>query len=148
MIDFHLFNKNIDYLKPLSEEFIRKNKNKVYWSYISYYQKLSEEFIKEFQDKVDWFYISKYQKLSEDFIREFKDKVNWKEISLHKKLSENFIREFQDKINWEYLLKKFGYELLFNNKYLIKSDNYYSDLLDFSELIELTLRLIALKAFK
>ena len=116
---------DIDYSKTLTEEFIRNNKN-----------------------KINWFYISKDQKLNENFIREFKNKINWISISFNQKLNNKFIIEFQDKINWEYLLKKFEYKLeFFNDKYRIKSDNYYSDLLDFSELIELTLRLISLKAF-
>ena len=37
---------------------------------------LSETFIRENKDKVNWDYISRKQTLSEDFIREFKDKVN------------------------------------------------------------------------
>ena len=139
----------IDYTKPLSEEFIRKNKGNIFWGCIFHYQQLSELFIEEFQDKVDWKSISRYQKLSEDFIREFQNKVNWYWISRYQKLSENFIREFQDKICWKYLLRKYGYNLIFfDDKYQIKSDNYCSDLLDFSELVKLTLRLISLKAFQ
>lgn len=75
-------------------EYIRENKDKVNWYYISKYQKLSEDFIREFQDKVDWDSISADQKLSEDFIREFEDRVNWGCLSEYQKLSEDFIREF------------------------------------------------------
>ena len=84
-------------------EYIRNNKDKVNWYYISRYQKLSEKFIREFKDKVDWHYISVYQKLSEEFIREFQDKVDWFYISKYQKLSENLIREFQDKVDWFYI---------------------------------------------
>jgi hypothetical protein len=132
----------------LSEDFIREFQDKVGWHCISTYQKLSEKFIREFQDKVNWHYISYYQKLSENFIEEFKDKVNWNNISYSQKLSEDFIIKFKNKINWELLLRKFRYKLeFFIDKYQIKYNNYCSDLLDFQELINLTLRLISLKAF-
>ena len=93
----------IDYIQPLSEEFIQKNQYDVNWSKISQFQKLSEEFISEFRDKVNWDYISQFQKLSEEFIREFRDKVNWSNISQCQKLSKEFIREFRDKVNWDYI---------------------------------------------
>ena len=96
--------------QKLSEEFIRKFKNKVDWGCISAYQKLSEDFIRKFQDKVYWDYISKFQNLSEDFIREFKDKVDWNEISECQKLSKKFRNEFNLKIsknNWLYKTTKF-----------------------------------------
>ena len=48
---------NIDYTKPLTEDFIRENQDKVNWNDISFYQKLSEDFIKEFQDRFNWYYI-------------------------------------------------------------------------------------------
>ena len=37
----------------LSENFIRKYKNKVFWTYISIYQKLSDDFIREFQNEIN-----------------------------------------------------------------------------------------------
>jgi hypothetical protein len=61
------FNDYKSYLKPLSEEFIERNKDLVNWINISGYQKLSEEFIERNKDLVNWYYISKYQKLSEEF---------------------------------------------------------------------------------
>ena len=140
---------NIDYKKQLTEEFIREHQEEISWINISFSQKLSENFIREFQDKVYWNYISGHQKLSENFIREFKNKINWISISFNQKLNNKFIIEFQDKINWRFLLKKYGYELkISDNKYKIKSNNYCSNLLDFPELINLTLRLISLKSFQ
>ena len=140
---------NIDYTKQLSEEFIREHQEEISWINISFSQKLSENFIREFQDKVYWNYISGHQKLSENFIREFQDKVSWINISWCQKLSEDFIREFQNKIYWKILLEEYGYklEILKNNKYKIKSNNYCYNLSDFQELINLTLKLISLKAF-
>lgn len=48
----------------------------------SQYQTLSEDFIRKFKNKVDWEKISQYQELSEDFIREFKNKVHWVPITI------------------------------------------------------------------
>ena len=87
-------------LTQVTEKFIRKYQDKVYWKDISLYQILSGDFIREFQDRLDWDYISRNQKLSESFIREFKYKVYWYNISKYQKLSEDFIREFQDKVVW------------------------------------------------
>ena len=70
-----------------------KDLTDVDWYNISYYQKLSEEFIRKFKDKVNWYSINYYQKLSEEFIREFKDRVYWYNISKYQKLSEGFIIE-------------------------------------------------------
>ena len=125
---------DIDYSKTLTEEFIRNNKN-----------------------KINWFYISKDQKLNENFIREFQDKVYWKEISKYQKLSNKFLIEFKNKVNWFYLLKKYGYNLAINNSnisgkyilyYKIISNNFNSDYLELNEFIDLAIKLISLKAFK
>jgi hypothetical protein len=106
---------------PLSEDFIRKFKDKVSWLDICYFQTLSENFIREFKDKVNWYSISSSQTLSESFIREFQNSVNWAQISYCQTLSEDFIREFKDKLHWGYISikqslsekfkKEFRYEL-------------------------------------
>ena len=101
---------NIKFIRELSIDevfdYIRKNKDKVNWGYISERQILSEDFIREFKDKVDWWNICLYQTLSEPFVREFKDKVDWNCISYRQKLSEDFIREFKDKVCWKWILYK------------------------------------------
>src|SRR5574344_679133 len=98
---------HIKFIRELSIEdvyqYIRNNKDKVNWYFISIYQSLSEDFIREFKDKVNWVGISQCQSLSEDFIREFKDLVDWNCISYKQTLSEDFIREFKDKVNWYYI---------------------------------------------
>ena len=140
---------NIDYTISLSEEFIRNNKDKVDWDYISKYQKLSEDSIIEFEDYVVWYYISGYQKLSEDFIREFKDKVNWECISEYQKLNIEFIKEFKNYIYWELLLYNFGLTILkAKGEFCIKSNNYNSGFVSFDEFINLALKLISLNAFQ
>lgn len=65
----------------LSEAFIEELINLNYkedfvdWYYISRYQTLSENFIRKYKDKVNWKYILLNQKLSEEFKNEFKDKI-------------------------------------------------------------------------
>lgn len=80
-------------VKGLSEDFIRKNANKLDWNLISQNQKLSMNFIREMQDYVNWLEISINQKLNESFIKEYKDKVSWPEILLNQNLSMKFIND-------------------------------------------------------
>ena len=84
----------------LSEDLVRKFRNRVNWGYISYFQKLSEEFIREFRNRVVWKCISSYQKLSEEFVREFRDSVDWKHIFYYQELSEDFVHEFRNRVDW------------------------------------------------
>jgi hypothetical protein len=94
--------------QKLSEEFIQKHSEKVYWVYISMFQKLSEEFIQRNSEEVSWDCISKYQKLSEEFIQRNSDKVGWNHIGKYQKLSEEFIQRNSEKLtinketNWLY----------------------------------------------
>jgi len=90
----------ISQYQNLSENFIEKHKDEVYWECLSINQKLSEKFIEKHSDKVDWCNILIYQKLSEKFIEKFSDKVNWNLISIYQKLSEKFIEKYSDKVYW------------------------------------------------
>ena len=129
--DNNINNFEVDYYmlsryQKLSESFIKKYKDKVYWNYISIYQTLSEKFIEKYIDKVDlylisiyqklseefiekhyykvdWYWISIYQKLSEPFIEKHIDKVDWYNISINQKLSESFIEKYKDKVYWNYI---------------------------------------------
>jgi len=96
--------REISYCKYLSEDFIRRFKNKVNWYGISYSQKLSEDFIREFIDRIYLDGISYYKYLSKEFIQEFKDEVDWHNISSYQKLSARFIDEF---IDYMYYSKSF-----------------------------------------
>ena len=106
------FNDVQSYMQPLSEEFIERNADRVYWGWISTYQKLSEEFIERNADRVGWVgwhYISKYQKLSEEFIERNADRVIWLRICEYQKLSEEFITKHnlnQSENNWLYADKE------------------------------------------
>jgi hypothetical protein len=109
---------------------------------------LTEEFIREFQNEVDWELISCHQKLSENFIREFQDKVCWFWISYFQNLSNKFIIEFKDRIDFEKMLEKYGYSIIAFSKFKVIKDNFHSNELDYSELKDLALKLISLKAFQ
>ena len=103
--DNNINNFEVDYYmlsryQKLSESFIKKYKDKVYWNYISIYQTLSEKFIEKYIDKVDLYLISIYQKLSEEFIEKHYYKVDWYWISIYQKLSEPFIEKHIDKVDW------------------------------------------------
>lgn len=97
--------KSLCCLGNLSESFIRKFKDNVFWPFVCRYQTLSEDFIREFKDLVSWRDVSISQYLSESFIREFKDDVYWYFISANQRLSESFISEFEDLVVWEQISK-------------------------------------------
>jgi hypothetical protein len=73
------------------------------WYLISRHKYLSEEFIKKHSDKVYWENISAYQKLSEEFIEEFSDKLFWRLVDIQNKFSEKFVKKFINKLNMKYI---------------------------------------------
>jgi hypothetical protein len=83
---------SLDY--QLSEDFMRKYKNKLAWWILCQDQQLSESFMREMHDCMEWDTISSYQVLSENFIRDFKNKLSWTQINRYQKLSNKFRKEF------------------------------------------------------
>jgi hypothetical protein len=75
------------------------------WYNLSSNYELSEEFIRKYKEKVYWYYIFTRQKLSVSFIIEFQyeAKVHLDYICICQKLSAKFIKEFSHKINFNYL---------------------------------------------
>ena len=69
-------------MKKEHKEIINKY-DKDYDSIYTHKYLLSENFIRKFKDEIDWSWVSICQTLSEDFIREFKDKVDWDYIYNH-----------------------------------------------------------------
>jgi len=122
----------IDNPKKFDE--IKDNLTDYDWNYISRYENLSEEFIRKFKNKVNWRNVLAKQKLSKDFIREFHYKIkddltenDWILIS-QKKLNEKFIRKFKDKVYWNYILhnkyQKY-YSIEFIQDFAPKMNYYY-----------------------
>ena len=145
--------ENFDFNKSscgiiLSEDFIRKNQNKVDWEDISECQSLSENFIREFEDKIHWWLLSQceysYEFIKEfkdkfswsfispveysyDFIEEFKDEINewsWDNMSCYDILSEEFIIRFQDYIDWDFVSRyqKLSKQFIGNYKHKLNFD--------------------------
>jgi len=90
-------------MNKMFEKIIKEFKND--WWILSEEAKLSEDFIRKFKDKVDWEKISRYQKLSCSFICEFWEKVNWEEISTYQQsivdeADEEFINRFSGMFWW------------------------------------------------
>ena len=56
----------------MKEDYIKRNKNKIKWEWMSKRKILSENLMREFKDYVNWHSISIFQDLSEDFIKEMK----------------------------------------------------------------------------
>lgn len=91
--------------KYLSEDFIRKYKDKLHWHEIVTYQKLSNNFIIESIEKIKWdgilYSASRYQNLSEDVIMMFLS-LNLdllREVTEYQNLSEEFIIRFKSQID-------------------------------------------------
>lgn len=110
----------------LGEDFIRENKDKLYWRYVVMFQPLSESLIddmkllinfnllpryqlmsealiEKYRFYVDWKSVSTFQKLSEEFIEKHSNDVFWDMISKHQDLSEEFINRNSDKVDWKYI---------------------------------------------
>lgn len=88
---------------PLSNEFMIRNRENLYWIGIARKQKLSEDMIELFGDKLDWKLVSFNQAMSEEFMEKHSSKLDWVNISLTKKLSRSFILKHEDKLNMNYV---------------------------------------------
>lgn len=92
--------------KCLSEDFIEEFQHQTFlWDGVSLLQNLSEDFIRRFKDKVNWENISWGQKMSDDFITEFENKIYWREMLLRNdniNFTDDFLLKFSSKI------KEFG----------------------------------------
>ena len=71
---------------------MEKFEDRLTWNAFSH-QKLSENFIRKYKDKVYWCIISEKQNLSKDFIVEFSDKIDLEKLVLNKNISDE-VKEF------------------------------------------------------
>ena len=111
----------------ISENFIRRHKNKLPWETICSYQKLAEPFMEEMSDFLSWPNVSARQKLSESFIRKHVNQLSlealcqyqvlserliedishvltpdcWRIISFQQTISENFMAKHKENIDWK-----------------------------------------------
>jgi len=115
----------------LTEHFIKKFKNKIYWKglllnqiyseqlldscsdfidfdLLAYKQIVSESFIEKYADRFSWcgwLTISAKQNLSESFIEKYLDRVCWTNIASNQKLSEEFIKKYKAVLPSEYIFR-------------------------------------------
>jgi len=54
----------------VSEKFIEDNPECFNYPSTSFFQTLSEDFMRKHKDKLDWFYLCKNQRMSEEFVYE------------------------------------------------------------------------------
>lgn len=111
-----------------TDDFIRINKNRVDWRYISSMKCKGESFAIEFKDYIVWEIFMKYhpmseelirkcidviplnllvktQKLSEKFIEDYLDRLDPILITIHQTLSNDFINRHSDRFDWGLLRK-------------------------------------------
>ena len=109
------------------------NKDKVDWFYISEFQQLSESFIEKYKDKVYyWFCISKYQKLSKAFMKDHnieKPIDSWLYITTKEKLAYIKANTSYEIIDDKYIIaykstRADGYSC-YNFQYLYEVDGIY-----------------------
>lgn len=87
----------------LTEEFMLKNKDYLFWDYVCKFGRLTEDQMVLFEDKLNWRLASYNQEMSEDFMEKYQDKIDWTNISLTKKLSKEFVVKFEKNLNLDYV---------------------------------------------
>jgi len=104
------------------------------WSKISLCEKLSEKFMEKYKDRIWWSIIFSVQILSEPFIEkiinDYKpfnnvniNKIIWRNITIHQKLSEQFMEKYKDRIWWKYVYSNQKLSSQFIDKYRHKIFN-------------------------
>lgn len=101
----------LSWVKNVDLEYLRTNKDNLYWGLILELNKLKEEWIDEFfmeikeqQDPDDkpydlWYTLTSNQDLSLEWIKKHTDIIDFN-ILIKKKLSKEILYEFLDKFNW------------------------------------------------
>lgn len=96
--------------QELDEDYLNSNLSKLSqnsWMKLARFQNLSEDFIRKHKDKLDWRVVLTHQNLSEDFIeKECIDYINihpykdiyWDILSAHQELSKDFIKKYKNKL--------------------------------------------------
>ena len=119
-IDWEIINISQSFFTNITLEFILEFHYELDFDSVSCCATLSEDSIRRLKNKVNWFFISHYQKLSESFIEEFKDKIKIENVlnnrSTYPNLSFKFLLEHIDKIThiqqYKHQLSKEEYKIL------------------------------------
>lgn len=100
---------NVEY-KTLTEEFIRKNADRLNWSTICKVSpvKAIQNLVNDYSDEINWNIIST-RILPESFIREHESKLSWMLLMRNSIVdiehSKQFFVDFGNKINWEFIVR-------------------------------------------
>lgn len=106
----------------LTENFIRKNKDRLYWDKLSFSQNFSISFIEEMEQYICWKELSMHCFLTEEIIEKYKDRLDWDMLCCRQRMSEDFMEKMSEYLNWAYLSR---YQILsfeFIKKYIDKLD--------------------------
>jgi hypothetical protein len=126
-----------DFCQKASEEFLDKHlipncKNNYIWYSISKRKNLSEDFMRKYKDKLNWTKILSYQQLSEEFLTEnidviTKSRWGWMQLCRHQTFSVDFVKANLNHIKYEWMgyNRKLGRDLKFKIRSLFKN---YKDL--------------------
>ena len=85
--------------QKLEQSFIEQMDQYVNWIAVSKWQlRLSQDFIRRNWDKLNKPLLIRHTTFSESFLREFKDKLDWELILQSQDLTLNFVRQMKDEI--------------------------------------------------
>lgn len=95
---------NVCRYQKLEQSFIEQMDQYVNWIAVSKWQlHLSQDFIRKNWDKLNKPLLSRHTTFSESFLREFKDEIDWEMIIHTQKISINIMREFRDILPWDFI---------------------------------------------
>lgn len=92
--------------QKLEQSFIEQMDQYVNWIAISKWQlHLSEDFIRRNWNKLNKPLLAKHTTFSQSFLREFRNCINWDEVVINQELTIDFIREFRDQLPFDYIFE-------------------------------------------
>lgn len=113
--------------QQMSEDFIENHLNKIYPKPLLDRGLISERFLRKYAFDINWKTISNsLAPLSIDFLREFKDKIDWSRYMCYHTLTEQLIEEFGDVIPWAYVPGRIKMSEKFIRRHRLELEKYYS----------------------
>lgn len=87
--------------RPLEEQFIRENSEKILWFDIFnglHIQEYTDQFFIDYAEEIRWRKISSLENLSENFIEKYKFKLNWNVLCNRQNFSKEFLMKHLDQL--------------------------------------------------
>ena len=111
--------------QKLEQSFIQQMDQYVNWVAISKWQlRLSEDFIRRNWNKLIKPLLYKYHIFSETFLRQFKDQIDWEILIHNQSISINLMREFRDELPWDFI---YQYQEQFKYSFCSKYDALHKE---------------------